>query len=36
MKVQVAKENFINYCEYEKGLSANTLKIFVSLIYLPI
>ena len=26
MKVQVAKENFINYCEYEKGLSPNTLK----------
>lgn len=28
MKVQVAKENFINYCEYEKGLSANTLKSY--------
>lgn len=28
MKVQVAKENFINYCEYEKGLSPNTLKSY--------
>ena len=28
MKIQVAKENFINYCEYEKGLSANTLKSY--------
>ena len=28
MKVQVAKENFINCCEYEKGLSANTLKSY--------
>lgn len=28
MKVQIAKENFINYCEYEKGLSANTLKSY--------
>ena len=28
MKVQVAKENFINYCEYEKGLSANTLRSY--------
>ncbi len=28
MKVQVAKENFINYCEYEKGLSVNTLKSY--------
>ena len=28
MKVKVAKENFINYCEYEKGLSANTLKSY--------
>lgn len=28
MEVQVAKENFINYCEYEKGLSANTLKSY--------
>lgn len=28
MKVQVAKENFINYCEYEKGLSSNTLKSY--------
>lgn len=28
MKVQVTKENFINYCEYEKGLSANTLKSY--------
>ena len=25
MKTQIAKENFINYCEYEKGLSSNTL-----------
>ena len=28
MKIKVAKENFINYCEYEKGLSANTLKSY--------
>ena len=28
MKVQIAKENFINYCEYEKGLSPNTLKSY--------
>lgn len=28
MKVQVARENFINYCEYEKGLSPNTLKSY--------
>lgn len=28
MKVQVARENFINYCEYEKGLSSNTLKSY--------
>ena len=28
MEVQVAKENFINYCEYEKGLSPNTLKSY--------
>lgn len=28
MKTQIAKENFINYCEYEKGLSSNTLKSY--------
>lgn len=28
MKLDIAKENFINYCEYEKGLSLNTRKSY--------
>ena len=28
MKLEVAKSNFINYCEYEKGLSNNTQKSY--------
>lgn len=28
MELTVAKENFINYCEYEKGLSLNTRKSY--------
>ncbi len=28
MNLAIAKENFINYCEYEKGLTVNTLKSY--------
>ncbi len=28
MKLDIAKEDFINYCEYEKGLSLNTRKSY--------
>lgn len=29
MQLQLAKSNFINYCEYEKGLSLNTRKSYL-------
>ena len=28
MKLNIAKDNFLNYCEFEKGLSNNTLKSY--------